>query len=183
MLAQFAKKLFTMNAGKNDNNDDDSIYDSDAYVENTTTYQDNEEQYGPDDGSDIDPNEPIGDIDLEIVGLLSNSNGRSCSVHEICGEYVRVGDVLRLKKTVVTIQGKTEEAIKLNKITDGVEGCTVAFIPRLMIDVPRVTKNINHFCIVKELYCFSASKFLREKSHRAMGMAGVVLLNEIPQSE
>jgi hypothetical protein len=172
-----------MSEDNNKDNVDNSIVDEDAYMQNTTTFVD-EEGYGTDDGSDIDPNEPIGDIDMEIVGLLSDTNGRSCSVHTACGEYVRVGDLLRLKKTCVVVNGKTETAIKLNKITDdGVEGCTVAFVPRIHLTTPIVLRNINCFCRVKELYCNSKYTFIREKSHRNMGMAGVVLLNEIPRAE
>jgi hypothetical protein len=135
-----------------------------------------------DEGVDINPNEPIGDIDLEIVGLFGNTNGRSCSVHTECGSHVKVGDLLRLKPTIVIINGKEEHAVKLNKINEeGVEGCTVAFLPRMVLDTPTVERN--SFCLVKELYSASTSEFKRQKSHRAMGMAGVVLLNEIPRSE
>jgi hypothetical protein len=43
------------------------------------------------------------DYDLEIVGLRSGTNDRSCCQHEICGAQVLVGDVLRLVKCIVTI--------------------------------------------------------------------------------
>jgi hypothetical protein len=135
--------------------------------------------YGSD--PDVDPNEPIGDIDLEIVGLCSSTNGRSCTVHKACGLSVVVGDILRLKETVVTISGKTEKAVKLVKIADGTEACTVAYLPRMVLNTPTVRRNINNFCIVKELYCKSKSAFIRQKSYRNLGMAGVVLLNEIPR--
>jgi hypothetical protein len=132
----------------------------------------------------IDPNEPIGEVDLEIVGLLSGSNGRSCSVHSECGSTVRVGDLLRLKQTVVMVDGNPEEAVMLAKITaDGVEGCIVAYVPRLIVNTPTLVRNINCFCVVKELYDNSQSQFKRSKSRRNMGMAGVVLLNEIPRAE
>jgi hypothetical protein len=135
-----------------------------------------------DNGSDIDEDEPIGDVDLEIVGLNSHSNGRYCSVHAVCGDHVRVGDVLRLVETVVTVDGHLEDAVKLVKITDGGEGCTVAFIPRLQINLPIVRRNINKFCVVKELYKNSTNTYKRTKSHRHIGMAGVVLLNEIDRN-
>jgi hypothetical protein len=73
------------------------------------------------------------DIDLEIVGLLSSTNGRSCSIHSECGSSVCVGDILQLKKTVIEINIVMDEAVKLTKITDdGIEGCTVAFLPRIV---------------------------------------------------
>ena len=55
---------------------------------------------------------------IDIVGLDSLTNGRSCTCHANCSEYVFVDDVLRLAKGVVTVNGVTEEAIKLVKIKD-----------------------------------------------------------------
>jgi hypothetical protein len=136
-----------------------------------------------DEGMDINPDEPIGDVDLEIVGLFGSNNGRSCCIHKQCGMAVKVGDVFRLKDTVVTINNKTEIAVKAVKISDGVEGCTVGFVPRIILQTPILARNINCFCVVKELYDQSESAFLRQKSHRNLGMAGVVLLNKIQRQE
>jgi hypothetical protein len=113
------------------------------------------------EGSDAEEDEPVvEDIDLEIVGLLASTNGRSCSVHSECGKSVVVGDLLRLKECVVSISGVTENAIKLVKITDdGVEGCTVAYIPRMALKSPIIRRNINCFCRVKDIYCNSKSAF------------------------
>jgi hypothetical protein len=49
-------------------------------------------------------------LDTEIVGLQSCSNGQSCSIHEVCGDYVEVADLLRLISTVVTINGRDQGA-------------------------------------------------------------------------
>jgi hypothetical protein len=130
-----------------------------------------------------DPNEPIGDIDLEIVGLASSTNGRSCQLHTVCGDSVEVGNVLRLVNTVVTIAGFPEPAIKLVKLDDGVDGCTVAYVPRVQATMEVVQANIGKFCVVKELYNRSTNRYKRVRSHRNMGMAGVVLLSEVPISE
>jgi hypothetical protein len=64
-----------------------------------------------------------GDIDFEIVGLFSSSNGRFCCMHKTCGEHVCVGDVLRLVKTIIVIGTTSEEVIKLVKIIDGTDAC------------------------------------------------------------
>jgi hypothetical protein len=132
---------------------------------------------------EYNPREPIGDIDLEIVGLLSSSNGRSCSCHPVCGESVVVGDVLRLVRTVVSVNGRVEPAVKLVKVTDGFDGCSVAFIPRIQMNLPKVIQNITKFCIVKELYSDSVNNYKRALSHKNAGMAGVVLLELIPMNE
>ena len=93
------------------------------------------------------------DYDLEIVGLRSGTNDRSCCQHEICGAQVLVGDVLRLVhcKCIVTINGKMEEDIELVKIDDGSETCTVAFVPRAYTELPMVMERINKFVQVVEL--------------------------------
>ena len=41
------------------------------------------------------------DADVEIVGLNLGSNERSCTVHDVCGESVVVGDYIRFRLTVL----------------------------------------------------------------------------------
>ena len=100
------------------------------------------EEMVPDGGDDIVPGEYINedkgedeieDFDFEIVGLHRNSNGRSCCCHETCGLHVSKNDVLRIVKTVVTVDNQTEEAVKLVKIEDGVFTCIIAFIPQIQL--------------------------------------------------
>jgi hypothetical protein len=131
----------------------------------------------------VPTNSPPSGVDLEIVGLLSNSNGRSCTEHTVCGQTVEVGDVLRLVKTVVTVNGVSEEAVKCVRISEGVDCCTVAFLPRLLHNLEIVKKNINNFVVVKEIYGDSDNTYKRRKSSKNFGMAGVVVLSEIPQAE
>jgi hypothetical protein len=91
-------------------------------------------------------------VEIEIGGLESSSNGCSCTIHPCCGKFVTVGDVLRIQKTVVDIDGYPEAAIKLVKIIDGLEGCTVAYVTRTHIKQQLIIIQINRFCIVTELY-------------------------------
>jgi hypothetical protein len=189
-ILSFIVLFCTMSTTDDDNDSNQSVVapDPEPIVVNiihdpVDTLMDSDSSVATDNGSDIDPNEPIGDTDLEIVGLYANNNGRSCTIHTMCGDHVKVGDVLRLVKTVVTINGHLEDAIKLIKIIDGADACTVAFIPRLQVRLPIVLRNINHFCVVKELYSQSTNSYKRQKLHRNLGMAGVVLLNEIPINE
>lgn len=121
--------------------------------------------------------------DLEIVGLFSSSNGRSCSAHRCCGREVKKGNVLRLVKTCVTINMAPEEAIKCVRIVDGVDSCTVAYIPRVWGNLPRVKRNIDKFVVVQELYAESANVSKRMKSKKNMGVAGCIYLSEIPRNE
>lgn len=121
--------------------------------------------------------------DLEIVGLFSSTNGRSCSAHQCCGKEVKKGDILRLVKTVVTVNMAPEEAIKLVRIIDGVDGCTVAFVPRVWTNLNMVKRNINKFVVVQELYEHSSNVSKRMKSKRNLGVAGCIYLDEIPRDE
>jgi hypothetical protein len=122
-------------------------------------------------------------LHLEIVGLHSNSNGRSCCQHRCCGEHVQVGDVLRLVKCVVTIKSQPEEAVKLVKIADGTDCCTVGFVPRVFSRMPRVEQNINKFVQVVELYKDSENTYKNKLSAKNFGVASVVCLDDIPIPE
>ena len=64
---------------------------------------------------------------VEIVELRGDSNGRSCMRHEVCGASVKVNDILRIKKTVVSINEELQEAVKFVTINDMAEACTVGF--------------------------------------------------------
>jgi hypothetical protein len=120
-------------------------------------------------------------VDLEIIGLHCSSNGRCCSKHPICGASLANGDLLRLRKTVVTVNGKVEEAYKVVKIDDLTETCTVAFIPRVQSKLPKV-KN-NKLVVVKEVYDYSINTYKVEKSKKNHGMASVVFADDIPIQE
>jgi hypothetical protein len=84
-------------------------------------------------------------MDVEIVGLQSCTNGQLCSLHELCGDFVEVGNLLRLFPTVVTINGIYQVAIKLVRFMDEADGCTVVFIPHIRMDLPRVQNNFTKF--------------------------------------
>lgn len=116
--------------------------------------------------------------DLEIGGLNSNTNGRSCTLHSICGEHVEIGDVLRIVKCVVAVDGVVEEALKCVKVVDGHDGCTVAFIPRVMANQPYIKKQINKFLTVQELYDASSSTFKKHRSFQNHGMESCCILDE-----
>jgi hypothetical protein len=123
--------------------------------------------------------------ELEIVGLHHNSNGRSCCQHNCCGAYVEEGDVLRLVHVVVQIRAGSppEDAIKLVKIMDGVEGCCVGFVPRAFAQIQRIKDKVGCCVIVLELYDNSPNSFKRRMSKRNYGVASCVFLDSIPSYE
>ncbi len=67
-------------------------------------------------------------MDGEIVGLDADSNGRSCSLHATCGQFVKPNDLVRFKEAVVEVDGRFEEAVKVVVIRNGEESCTVGFL-------------------------------------------------------
>ena len=128
------------------------------------------------------------DSDFQIVGLMSSTNGRSCTRHSCCGKELKIGDIFRLVKCVVAIK-KTgteeiiEDGIKAVKIEDSIESCTVGFVPRAHMKLPVIRNNISKFCIVSELYSKSENKYKRIASLRSYGIAGANALDEIPRQE
>jgi hypothetical protein len=128
----------------------------------------------------MDDNKP----EFEIVGLHLNSEGRSCTMHSHCGMHVQVGDVLRLVHHVVTIRanGQPEDAFKLVKIVDGTETCTVGFLPRAYINLPRITSRVADFCTVLEVYDHS-NKFKQLLSKKNHGIASCMFLHDVPRHE
>lgn len=130
-----------------------------------------------------DPREPQGSVDCEIVGLFNSSNGRSCTVHKVCGKHLQVGDLVRLVKTFVFINMHHEEAVKVVKVVDGCDTCTVGFIPRVQAKLPHVVNNLDKFAMVKELYYNSESNYKLEKSKKNVGMGGLVLLELFNKNE
>ena len=124
------------------------------------------------------------DRDLEIVGLHASSNGRSCSVHTCCGDHVVVGDLIRLVKCLVSINGgEVEESIKCVRIFQGTDTCTIGFIPRSVANSDKVKAELGCFMQVIELYDDSSSNYKRRKSDFNKGMAACILLSSIPQAE
>ena len=97
--------------------------------------------------------------------------------------FVRNNDVLRLVKTVVTINNKVEEGIKLCLIQEGCMTCTVGYVPRNYMKLAMVQKQVTRYCQVVELYSDSNNSYKRKLSHRNRGMASVAFLDEIPMLE
>ncbi len=126
--------------------------------------------------------------DFEIVGLLQANNGRSCCQHAICGVHLENGDLVRLVNCVVTVQDEEgqpalEEAIKIVKIIDGADACTVGFVPRIFASLPKVKDSIGKFATILEIYEKSDNSYKRKLAKANSGMAKARLLADIPMQE
>eukprot|EP00977_Amphora_coffeiformis_P019130 scaffold6915_cov170-Amphora_coffeaeformis.AAC.7 len=98
--------------------------------------------------------------DFEIVGLPSSNNGRRCCLYECCGKEVFVGDVLQLVACTVAVEEVVEDAIKLVKVVEGIDQCTVS-----------------------ELYHNSDNTYKRDKSYKNCGTERVSTLDEEGKNE
>ena len=122
--------------------------------------------------------------DGEIVGLKGTTNGRTCESHDCCGKYITADDLVRFKLTVVDIDGTVEEAIKVVRVRDGTESCTVGFLPRNIVkSISSKEKFVGQFAQIIELYDQSDNEVMRRKSHRNQGVASFRLLNQIQEQE
>ena len=67
---------------------------------------------------------------VEIFGIQSPQNGRSCKEHPICGRVLQEDSVVRFRKVQVLIEGKKESAIAAFWVSDGVDRCRVGYLPK-----------------------------------------------------
>ena len=73
---------------------------------------------------------PVG-VTVEVVGIESNTQGRSCEHHSTCGSLVEEDVVLRLRKVQVIVDGSEETAIAAyDVVSDGIDSCRVGFLKK-----------------------------------------------------
>ena len=77
-------------------------------------------------------NHPTG-ITVEIVGTGSNTQGRSCDEHNVCGSLLAEDVVVRFRKVQVVVNQKEESAIAVYVVSDGIDGCRVGFLQRHLV--------------------------------------------------
>ena len=70
---------------------------------------------------------------VEIFGIESPTNGRSCKEHRICGCVLQEDSVVHFRKVQVLIEGKEESAIAAFWVSDGVDRCRVGYLPKFHV--------------------------------------------------
>jgi hypothetical protein len=122
--------------------------------------------------------------DGEMVGLKSDTNGRSCEAHLCCGASLHVGDLVRFRLVILEVQeGTPVEALKVLKIKDCTKGCHIGFLPRYILKGARRNEFKDAFGQVIIIYQDSTFKILRRKNDHLLGVASFCLLSEIQVSE
>ncbi len=134
--------------------------------------------------------------DGKIVGLNSPDNGRSCNLHAACcGHHLQPGMIVRFKPEFMEVtykdadddvgDARVEQVIKAVLVVDGMEMCTVGFLPRSVAAWPLEVQHLhNKFAQIHELYDNTPPGRTRYlKSQRNRGMASFVLLDNIQVME
>ena len=67
---------------------------------------------------------------VEILGIQSPRNGRSCKEHPICGCVLQEDSVVCFRKVQVLIDGKEESAIVAFWVSHGIDRCRVGYLPK-----------------------------------------------------
>ena len=63
-------------------------------------------------------------LTVEIVGIESSTNGRSCEQHDVCGSILDDDVVVRLRKIqILNSLGREETAIAAYVVSDGIDQC------------------------------------------------------------
>ena len=112
---------------------------------------------------------------LEIVGIEESSRGRSCEIHECCGEALTLDSVVRFRSIQILNSDDIEEsAIGVYWVTDGVDRCLVGFLPRKCVQDKE--KYEGKVAQVVEFLKNSESPSSRRKSHQNRGVCNAVFL-------
>ncbi len=119
--------------------------------------------------------------DGEIVGIYCSNNGRSCEMHECCGETLEADQVLRFKKELVFEDGEVIVRVKVVRIHNGQEKCHVGYLPRVVVRY-MADKYIEQFAVVMEIYKESEEAYKNVKSRHNGGMASFRLIQDIPSN-
>ena len=124
-------------------------------------------------------------IIFDVVGIKEPSRGRSCEVHDTCGDIVAVYDLVRSRAVqLLGDQGKEETSIAAYWVTDGIDRCRVGFLPR---DCVKHKSDFDgKLAQVTKLLSKLTQDADGKKSHRNRGVAFTVIIEveveEIPIS-
>ena len=113
---------------------------------------------------------------IEILGIESPTNGRSCEEHVICGSVLQDDVVVRLRKVQVVIEEKEETATTAFWVSDGVDRCRVGYLPKFHVKHWKLLERaLAH--IIEVYHEDSDSPTKRQKCHRNSGCAVAALIS------
>ena len=113
---------------------------------------------------------------IEIFGIESPTNGRSCEEHVVCGSVLQDDVVVRLRKVQVVIEEKEETAIAAFWVLDGVDSCRVGYLPKFHVKHWKLLEGALAQ-IIEVYHEDSNSPTKRQKRHRNSGCAVAALIS------
>ena len=121
---------------------------------------------------------PLGEI-VEIVGINSNTNGRSCEEHHTCGCVLEEDTLVRLRKCQVYINGHEQSAVGVYWVSDGVDRCLVGYLH--CHQVKHLNKLEGALRQVTEVYSDNSNSPTKRHKHKknfGCAIAAIVSSNE-----
>ena len=121
---------------------------------------------------------PLREI-VEIVGINSNTNGRSCEEHHTCGCVLEEDTLLRLRKRQVYINGREQSTVGVYWVSDGMDRCLVGYLHRHQ--VKHLNKLEGALCQVTEVYSDNSDSPTKRHKHKknfGCAIAAIVSSNE-----
>ena len=121
---------------------------------------------------------PLGEI-VEIVGINSNTNGRSCEEHHTCGCVLEEDCLVRLRKHQVYINGHEQSAVGVCWVSDGMDRCLVGYLHHHQ--VKHLNKLEGALCQVTEVYSDNSDSPMKQHKHKknfGCAIAAIVSSNE-----
>ena len=65
---------------------------------------------------------------VDIVGINTSSNGRSCEEHKVCSSVLKLDSLVRFREVQIIVKGKEETALAVYWVTHGVDCGHVSWI-------------------------------------------------------
>ena len=113
---------------------------------------------------------------IEIFGIESPTNGRSCEEHDVCGSVLQDDVVVRIRKVQVVIEEKEETAIAVFWVSDGADRCRVGYLPKFHVKHWKLLEGALAQ-IIEVYHEDSDSPTKRQQHHRNSGCAVAALIS------
>jgi hypothetical protein len=119
-------------------------------------------------------------LTVEIVGIESSTNGRSCEQHDVCGSILDDDVVVRLRKIqILNSLGREETAIAAYVVSDGIDQCRVGFLQRHCVTHAKAFDGV--LAQVTEVYSITSdSPVKRKKCRHNVGCCLAAIISAIP---
>jgi hypothetical protein len=119
---------------------------------------------------------------IDIVGMETAENGRSCHAHEVCGAQLDPGSKVRIRKeTYISPTTRDEEdCLVAYVVGNGVMTCKVGYLPR-HLSIRRADDYDGMYAHVVEVYSARSVNITKlQKRHRNLGCCVATILGNAP---